>query len=63
MYRLIIGEKRQKLDGKQVEDLGWYNPHTKKSQFNGDRVRHWVTMGAQPTNTVAVLLKKAGVVL
>ena len=63
MYRLIVGEKRQKLDGKQVEDLGWYNPHTKISKFNGDRVTHWVKMGAQPTDTVAVLLKKAGVVI
>lgn len=63
MYRLIVGEKREKLNGKQLEDLGWYNPHTKKSQFNAPRITHWAKMGAQPTETVAVLLKKAGVVL
>ena len=62
MYRLIVGEKRDKLNGSQVEDLGWYNPHTKKSQFNGPRITHWVKMGAQPTETVTALLKKASVV-
>ncbi len=61
MYRLIVGEKRQKLDGRQLEDLGWYNPHTKKSQFNAARINHWIGMGAAPTATVGVLLKKAGV--
>lgn len=63
MYRLIVGEKREKLNGKQLEDLGWYNPHTKKSQFNAPRITHWAKLGAQPTDTVAALLKKAGVVL
>lgn len=61
MYRLIVGEKREKLNGRQLEDLGWYNPHTKESKFNGTRVNHWVALGAQPTITVAALLKKAGV--
>lgn len=63
MYRLIVGEKREKLNGKQLEDLGWYNPHTKKSQFNAPRVTHWTKLGAQPTEIVAALLKKAGVVI
>ena len=58
MYRLIVGEKREKLNGRQLEDLGWYNPHTKQAKFNHGRVDHWIKNGAQPTDTVAVLLKK-----
>ena len=63
MFRLVVGEKRSKLNGKQVEDLGWYNPHTKKSQFKTYRVEHWLKMGAQPTETVHALLKKNSVVV
>lgn len=58
MYRLVVGEKRSKLNGRQVEDLGWYNPHTKKAAFNHGRIDHWVKNGAQPTDTVKVLLQK-----
>ena len=62
MYRLIVGERRTKLDGRQLEDLGWYNPHTKEGKFNAVRVTHWMGMGAQPTDTVRVLLGKHGVI-
>ena len=62
MYRLVVGERRSKLDGRQVEDLGWYNPHTKEAKFAGERVNHWISMGAQPTDTVRVLLGKHGVI-
>lgn len=55
-YRLIVGEKREKLDGQQLEDLGWYNPHTKKAEFNKDRILHWLKLGAQKTDTVHNLL-------
>ncbi len=55
-YRLIVGEKREKLNGKQLEDLGWFNPHTKKAEFKKDRILHWISMGAQKTDTVHNLL-------
>ncbi len=61
MYRLVVGERRSKLNGRQVEDLGWYNPHTKEAKFNATRVNHWMSKGAQPTDTVRVLLGKHGV--
>lgn len=63
MYRLVVGEKRSKLNGRQTEDLGWYNPHTKKAEFKADRVKYWLSTGAQPTATVRVLLKKNGSVV
>lgn len=58
MYRLVVGEKRTKLNGRHTEDLGWYNPHTKAAGFKADRVKHWLSVGAQPTDTVQNLLKK-----
>lgn len=63
MYRLIVGEKRQKLNGRQVEDIGWYNPHTKQAMVVKERVEHWIKNGAQPTDTVRALLKKNNILV
>ena len=55
-YRLVVAEKRSKLLGKYLEDLGWFNPITKKSEFNKDRISYWMGSGAKPTDTVHNLL-------
>ncbi len=60
-YRLVVAEKRSKLNAPPVEDLGSYNPSIKKANFVSDRVFHWIKMGAQPTATVHNLLVKEGV--
>lgn len=60
-YRLVVGERRSKLHGKFVEDLGWYNPHTKEAGLNADRIKHWLNNGAQPSDTVHNLLITKGV--
>ncbi len=60
-FRLIVGEKRTKLDGKQLEDLGWFNPQTPKMEFKKERIEHWLKMGAGKTPTVHNLLIVAGV--
>lgn len=60
-FRLIVGEKREKLDGKQLEDLGWYNPRTKKQAVNKDRVLHWLQVGAGKSPSVHNVLVNAGV--
>jgi len=57
-FRLVLQEKRSKLVGKFIEDLGWFNPHTNKSELNKDRINHWMKVGAQPSMTVAQVLKK-----
>ena len=62
-YRLIVGEKRTKLSGNQLEDLGWYNPHSKEGVFDAERVKYWASKGAQPTDTVKVILAKKGIAL
>ncbi|MDO8585314.1 MAG: 30S ribosomal protein S16 [bacterium] len=61
-YRLIVGEKREKLNGKQLEDLGWYDPRADKMNFNKERALYWISKGAQKTDTVHNLLIKAGVI-
>ena len=61
-FRLIVGEKRHKLVGKQKEYLGWYSPISNKMEFNKERVLHWLKVGAQKTDTVHNLLIKSGVI-
>ena len=58
-FRVIVQEASSKLDGKSVEDLGWYNPHTNQFKINKNRVDYWIGNGAQPTETVGRILKKA----
>jgi small subunit ribosomal protein S16 len=62
-YRLVVGEKRNKLrGGKQLEDLGWFNPVSDKSEFKKERILHWMKMGAKPSDTVHNLLVNAKIV-
>lgn len=59
-FRVIVSEKRSKVGGRYVEDLGWSNPRTDKINLKKDRVEHWLKVGAQPTDTVHNLLVKSG---
>lgn len=61
-FRLIVDEKRHKMVGTNVEDLGWYNPRTNTSEIKKDRVEYWMKTGAQPTDTVHNLLITAGII-
>ncbi|HEY5220580.1 MAG TPA: 30S ribosomal protein S16 [Candidatus Paceibacterota bacterium] len=61
-YRVVVAEKRSKMLAPPVEDLGSYNPFTKATTVNKERVSHWVKMGAQPTVTAHNLLVKEGVI-
>ncbi len=60
-YRVVVMERRQNRDGSFVEVLGHYNPKANPPivDLNMDRVRHWLACGAQPSETVDSLLKKA----
>ena len=62
-YRLGAMDKRNPRDGRVIEELGWYDPVGAGNQinFNAERVRHWLSLGAQPRETVTNLLKKAGI--
>lgn len=58
-FRVIVQEARAKLQGKFVEDVGWYNPHTNQFLLKQDRVQYWMSQGAKPTESVEKLLKKS----
>lgn len=64
VYRVVAIDSRNKRNGKALEYLGTYNPMLKPSQFEVDkeRIQHWISVGAQPTETVAYLLGKKGII-
>ncbi|MFH1346739.1 MAG: 30S ribosomal protein S16 [Spirochaetota bacterium] len=61
-FRLVVSEKRSKVTGRYVEDLGWLNPKSKEFKVNAERANYWIKSGAQPTDTVHNLLVKSGVI-
>lgn len=61
-FRLVVGERRSKLKGDYTEDLGSYNPHTKKVDFKAERVKYWLSVGAQASDTVHNLLVRNKVI-
>lgn len=61
-YRVVVAKSDSARDGAFVENIGTYNPVPKEKVVNikNDRAVHWLMNGAQPTETVAVLLKRSG---
>lgn len=62
-YRVVVMDERTRRDGATIENLGQYQPISAGNQFsvNEDKVLEWLKKGAQPTATIARLLKKTGV--
>lgn len=75
VYNIAVGKKRGKLQGLPIEVIGTYNPvptpisplmkeqgviPVKDVKLDFDRAKYWISVGAQPSDTVARLLKKAG---
>ena len=60
-YRIVVADSRMPRDGRFIEELGTYDPEkeTGKLDVNMERVQYWISNGAQPTDTVRGLLKKA----
>lgn len=61
-YRLVVAEKKSKLGGPPVEQIGFYNPATKEATLNNERAKYWLGVGAKPTVTIHNLLIKQGVI-
>jgi small subunit ribosomal protein S16 len=63
IYRIVAADIRARRDGRFLERLGWYNPRAKedetKLELKIDRIQHWLSVGAKPTNTVANLINPA----
>lgn len=62
-YRVVVADSRFPRDGRFIEEIGTYNPLTSPSEIkiDADAAKKWISNGAQPTDTVRALLKKAGV--
>ena len=61
-YRIVAADSRSPRDGRIIESFGFYDPITEPAtvRFDEARARHWLSVGAQPTDTVAHLLRRAG---
>ena len=60
-YRIVVADGRSPRDGRFIENIGTYDPRKVKDNFKVDveRAKHWIQKGAQPSNTVRSILKKA----
>ena len=63
-YRVVVADSRFPRDGRFIEEIGTYNPLTQPAEIKVDaeRAQAWIKTGAQPTETVRDLLKKAGAI-
>ncbi len=61
-YRLVVADTRSPRDGRHVENLGWYNPveedDSKVMELNEERVAHWLSVGATPSEKACSILAK-----
>lgn len=62
-YRIIVADSRSPRDGRCIEEIGTYDPLTESATITVDaeKAQQWIKNGAQPTDTVKALLKKANV--
>ena len=62
-YRVVVADSRFARDGRFIEEIGYYDPTKNPSDvsIDADKAKQWLSNGAQPTDTVRELLKKASV--
>ena len=62
VFRIVVADQRSPRDGKFIEEIGTYQPRKKGTNFtlDLDRAKYWLSKGAQPSETVASFIKKAG---
>lgn len=60
-FRLAVMEKRSKLQGRCVDDMGWVDPHKDTYNINKEKTLQWIKNGAKPTDTAHNLLVRSGV--
>ena len=63
-YRVVVADSRFPRDGRNIEEIGYYDPRQNPAVIHIDNVRamYWIMCGAQPTDTARVLLKKSGAI-
>src|SRR5579864_6228094 len=62
-YRVVVADSRFPRDGRIIENIGWYDPLTDPStiKIDAEKARHWLSVGAQPTDSTRSLLERAGI--
>lgn len=62
-YRIVVADSRAPRDGRFIEEIGTYNPNVDPAEIvvDAEKAQKWLSTGAQPSDTVRSLLKKAGV--
>ena len=62
-YHVVVTDSRNRRDGRYIERLGFFNPVAKENEeglrLNTDRIEHWISKGAKPSERVAALIKQA----
>ncbi|CAO4834132.1 MAG: 30S ribosomal protein S16 [Holosporales bacterium] len=66
-YRIVVAENTSPRDGKFIERVGSYNPllqqgHADRVVLKADRLQHWISVGAQPTDRVSLFMEQAGLI-
>ncbi|WP_434812106.1 30S ribosomal protein S16 [Microbacterium sp. bgisy189] len=61
-YRIVVADSRTKRDGRVIEEIGKYHPTEEPSfiEVDSERAQYWLSVGAQPTEQVAAILKLTG---
>jgi small subunit ribosomal protein S16 len=57
-YRLVVTDSRNRRDGSPIEEVGYYNPRSKELKLDKEKISKWMKQGAQPSETVASLIRK-----
>ena len=63
-YRIVVADSRTARDGKTIQEIGYYDPTKNPADIkvDADAAKKWISNGAQPTDTVRGILKKAGAI-
>lgn len=63
-YRVVVADERSPRDGRFIEEIGTYDPMKQPAEIkiNNEKAVKWMQNGAQPTDTVRILLKKSGAI-
>ena len=63
IYRVVVADARSPRDGRNIDEIGFYDPNQEPGEvrIDADAAKDWLAKGAQPTDTVARLLKNAGI--
>jgi small subunit ribosomal protein S16 len=63
VWRVVVADQRSPRDGRVIETIGRYNAQTEPSEIvlDAERLQHWLSRGAQPSNTVRKLMRAKGI--